>query len=246
MNPLLIVTTSNGIIGSSGQRTGVWLEEFVGVYHRFMDRGIPVVVASPRGGEVPVEPRSLRVSALSPEARCFVARCDPALSKTVKLRSICHHDFDALFYPGGGGPMWDLADDPVNARMLGSFFACGKVVGAVCHGVAALLKARRRDGNPVVYNRRVTGCSDAEENCMGGVAPFSLEQRLRAAGGNYSRRDSCMCHVVVDSNLVTGQNPQSTARVAEAMLELLRPAQLMCRTTARSAARDEECRSSAG
>ena len=247
MNPLLIVTTSNGIMGSSGQRTGVWLEEFVGVYHRFVNRGIPVVVASPRGGEVPVEPRSLRVCALSPEARRFVACCDPALSKTAKLRSICPHDFDALFYPGGAGPMWDLANDPINARILGSFFACGKVVGAVCHGVAALLKARRRDGNPVVYNRRVTGCSDVEESKNGtsGLVPFSLEQRLRAAGGKYSHRDSWMCHVEVDRNLVTGQNPQSTSRVAEAMLELMRPAQLMRREAPLFPCRCAEWRSSA-
>ncbi|MBQ6352154.1 MAG: type 1 glutamine amidotransferase domain-containing protein, partial [Lentisphaeria bacterium] len=163
MNPLLIVTTSHGRIGVTGQRTGVWLEEFVGVYRRFLDRGIPVVVASPRGGEVPLEPRSLRVPALSPEARRFLAQGDPALSRTIPLKSICHHDFDAVFYPGGAGPMWDLAADLANARLLGAFFDCGKVVGALCHGTAALLKARRRNGDPVIRNRRVTGLSDAEE-----------------------------------------------------------------------------------
>ena len=117
MNPLLIVTTSYGSVGPAGRRTGVWLEEFVGVYCRFMERGIPVVVASPRGGEVPLEPGSLRVSALSPEARRFITGCDPALSRTRTLRSICHHDFDAIFYPGGTGPMWDLAEDPELQRM---------------------------------------------------------------------------------------------------------------------------------
>lgn len=247
MNPLLIVTTSHGSVGPACRRTGVWLEEFVGVYCRFVEHGIPVVVASPRGGEVPLEPESLRVSAMSPEARRFIARRDPALSRTLALRSICHHDFDAIFYPGGTGPMWDLAEDLINARILGSFFDCGKVVGALCHGTAALLKARRRDGNPVIHNRRLTGCSDAEElhNGTRGLVPFSLEQRLRAAGGKYSRRDPWTRYVVIDRNLVTGQNPQSTKHVAEAMLELMRPAQLMCRRTAWSPGGIGECRSSA-
>ena len=233
MNPLLIVTTSHGRLGATGRRTGVWLEEFVGVYRRFLDRGIPVVVASPRGGEVPLEPDSLHVPALSPESRRFIAQCDPALSRTRTLRSICHHDFDAIFYPGGPGPMWDLAEDLTNARILGAFFDCGKVVGALCHGTAALLKARRRDGNPVICGRRLTGFSDAEEFHNGTLhtVPFSLEQRLRAAGGHYSRRAPWMRYVVVDRNLVTGQNPQSTVRVAEAMLELMRPSQLVLRST---------------
>lgn len=232
MNRLLIVTTSHCQLGETGRKTGVWLEEFVGVYLRCLDRGIAVVVASPRGGEVPVEPRSLRVSALSPEARHFIARHDPVLDRSAVLRSIRHHDFDAVFYPGGAGSMWDLAEDLSNARILGGFFDCGKVVGAVCHGVSALLKARRRDGNTVLRDRRITGFSDQEESCDGtcGVVPFSLERRLREAGGNYSHRDPWTSHVVVDRNLVTGQNPQSTEAVADAMLELMRPAPLACRS----------------
>jgi len=231
MNRLLIVTTSHCQLGETGKRTGVWLEEFVCVYFRCLDRGITVVVASPHGGEVPVEPRSLRVSALSPEARCFIARHDPVLDRSTVLRSIRHHEFDAVFYPGGAGPMWDLAEDSANARILGGFFECGKVVGAVCHGVAALLKARRRDGSTVLRDRRITGFSDREESCDGtsGVVPFSLEQRLREAGGRYSHRDPWESHVVIDRNLVTGQNPQSAGAVADAMLELMRPAPLACR-----------------
>ena len=231
MNQLLIVTTSQRQLAATGEKTGVWLEEFVGVYLRFAARGISVVVASPSGGEVPVEPRSLRVPALSPEARRFITCRDPALNRSIALRRIRHHEFDAVFYPGGAGPMWDLAEDSFNARLLGGFFDCGKVVGAVCHGVAALLKARRRDGNPVLYGRRITGFSDQEESCNGtcGIVPFSLERRLREAGGSYSHRDPWVSHVVVDRNLVTGQNPQSTVGVAEAMLELMRPAPLACR-----------------
>ena len=231
MNRLLIVTTSHSQLGATGEKTGVWLEEFVGIYLRFMDRGIAVVVASPRGGVIPVEPRSLRVSALSPEARHFIAHHDPVLDSSTTLRSIRHHEFDAVFYPGGAGPMWDLAEDSANARILGGFFECGKVVGAVCHGVAALLKARRRDGTPVLQNRRITGFSDREEFCNGtcGIVPFSLERRIREAGGCYSHREPWVSHVVVDRNLVTGQNPQSTGGVADAMLELMRPAPLVCR-----------------
>ena len=232
MNTLLIVTTSHSRLGNTGRKTGVWLEEFVDVYRRFLDMGLAVVVASPRGGEVPLEPYSLRVSALSPEARCFIAHRDPILLRSTPLRSIRHHDFDAIFYPGGAGPMWDLAEDTSNARILGGFFDCGKVVGAVCHGVAALLKARRRDGNPVLQNRRITGFSDQEESCSGtsDIVPFSLERRLREAGGLYSHRAPWVRYVIVDRNLVTGQNPQSAPDVAEAMLELMRPAPLACRT----------------
>ena len=232
MNALLIVTTSHRRLGSTGQTTGVWLEEFVCIYLRCLERKIPVTVASPRGGEVPLEPHSLRAAALSPEARRFIARRDTALMRSMALRSICHHDFDAIFYPGGPGPMWDLAEDSVNARILGAFFDCGKVVGAVCHGTAALLKARRRDGNPVLYDRNVTGFSDLEEIHSGTqhVMPFSLERRLREAGGRYSRNAPWVRHVVVDRNLVTGQNPQSATRVAEAMLELMRPAPLVLRS----------------
>ena len=234
MNTLLIVTTSHSQLGNTGRKTGVWLEEFVGVYRRFLDLGVAVVVASPRGGEVPLEPYSLRVSALSPEARHFIADCDPILRRSVPLRAIRHHDFDAVFYPGGAGPMWDLAEDPSNARILGGFFDCGKVVGAVCHGVAALLKARRRDGDPVLRDRRITGLSDQEEFCNGtcGIVPFRLEQRLREAGGIYSHRAPWVRNVIVDRNLVTGQNPQSAIGVADAMLELMRPAPLACRTVA--------------
>ena len=231
MNRLLIVTTSHCQLGETGLKTGVWLEEFVCVYLRCLDRGITVVVASPRGGEVPVEPRSLRASALSPETRRFIVRHDSVLNRSAALRSIRHHEFDAVFYPGGTGPMWDLAEDSANARILGGFFECGKVVGAVCHGVAALLKARRRDGGTVLCDRRITGFSDQEESLIGtrGIVPFSLERRLREAGGCYLHRDPWMSHVVIDRNLVTGQNPQSVGAVADAMLELMRPAPLACR-----------------
>lgn len=231
MNTLLIVTTSHCRLGTTGQATGVWLEEFVCIYRRCLERAIPVAVASPRGGEVPLEPHSLQAAALSPEARHFIAHRNTVLLRSLTLRSICPRDFDAIFYPGGPGPMWDLAEDPINARILGAFFDCGKAVGAVCHGTAALLKARRRDGNPVLYGRNVTGFSDLEEFHSGTqhIMPFSLERRLREAGGLYSRNAPWVRHVVVDRNLVTGQNPQSATRAAEAMLELMRPAPLVLR-----------------
>jgi len=232
MNRVLMITTSHGELGSSGRKTGVWLEEFVAAYSRFRHAGITVAVATPRGGAAPIDPLSLKVPALSPEARRFIAHGDPALNNTIPLRQIDANDFDAVFYPGGHGPMWDLAEDLANARLLGAFFACGKVAGAVCHGPAALLKARCRNGYPVIHQRRVTGFSDAEERQRGltEIVPFSLEERIRSAGGIYLRREPWERHVVVDGNLVTGQNPQSSADVAEAMLKLLRPAQIVVRT----------------
>ena len=225
MNPLLIVTTSHGELGTTGDRTGLWLDEFAGVYVRFMHHGIPVVVASPLGGEIPLDPLSLKVPALSPEARAFLAQRDRVLDRTVALSQIHSNDFDAVFYPGGHGPMWDLAANRINARLLGAFFACRKVVGAICHGPAALLKARHRNGESVLRNRRVTGFSDAEEARRGlhRIIPFSLEERIRAAGGVYCHREPWMRHVVVDNHLVTGQNPQSTVGVAETMLKMLIP-----------------------
>ena len=231
MNPVLIIATSHGELGSSGRKTGLWLEEFVAIYSRFRHAGITVTVATPRGGAVPIDPLSLKVPALSAEARRFIAYGDPALSRTVPLRLIGANDFDAVFYPGGHGPMWDLATDLVNARILGAFFACGKAVGAVCHGPAALLKARKRNGYPVIHQRRVTGFSDAEERQSGltETVPFSLEERMKNAGGVYSHSEPWVRHVVVDGNLVTGQNPQSSADVAEAMLDLLKPAQIVLR-----------------
>ncbi len=231
MNPIMIVCTSLETLGETGRNSGLWLEEVVGVYCRFQCRGIPVTVASPHGGAIPIDPKSMNVRALSPEARSFISYRDPVLKNSVALNCVHANDFDAVFYPGGHGPMWDLADDLRNARLLGAFFDCGKIVGAVCHGPAALLKARRRNGDPVIYNRRITAFSDAEEGQTGldDIVPFSLEQRLKEAGGIYSCREPWMRHIVVDGNLVTGQNPQSTIDVAEAMLELLHPAQLAVR-----------------
>lgn len=231
MNPLLIVTTSHGELGATGVRTGLWLDEFAGVYVRFMHLGLPVVVASPLGGEIPLDPMSLKVPALSLEARSFLAQRDPVLHRTVALSKIQAGDFDAVFYPGGHGPMWDLAANRINARLLSAFFICRKVVGAICHGPAALLKARHRNGRHVLHDRRLTGFSDAEEAHRGldGVIPFSLEKRIREAGGVYCRREPWMRHVVVDGNLVTGQNPQSTPVMAEEMLKLLKPSPLVLR-----------------
>lgn len=236
MNPLLIVSTSHGELGATGNRTGLWLDEFAGVYVRFMYHRIPVVVASPRGGEVPLDPRSLKVPHLSSEARCFLAQRDPVLRCAIALSKIRPNDFDSIFYPGGHGPMWDLAASRSNARILAAFFACRKVVGAICHGSAALLKARGRNGDTVLRGRRVTGFSDAEELDLGldKVVPFSLEERLKSAGGVYCRREPWLIHVVNDGNLVTGQNPQSASATAETMLRMMAPQLPILRRNART------------
>ncbi|WP_243364090.1 type 1 glutamine amidotransferase domain-containing protein [Fundidesulfovibrio terrae] len=222
---ILMVITSNGELGDTGRRTGVWLEELAAPYYVFRDAGASVTLASPKGGRPPVDPGSETLETLTDACRRFQldALALAALSGTVRLADVSAADFDAVFYPGGHGPLWDLAEDDDSISIIETMFAAGKPVGAVCHGPAVLRHARKYDGTPLVLGISVTGFTNAEEKAVGldGVVPFSLEDELRAKGGRFENAGLFQPHAVADRNLVTGQNPASSEAAARKLLALL-------------------------
>lgn len=223
---ILVVLTSHDRLGDTGEKTGFWLEELAAPYWRFREAGAEVVLASPRGGQAPLDPRSDAPESQTDDTRRFQADAVAmaALADTRPLAGVSMDGFDALFYPGGHGPLWDLAEDPHSIALAERAVAAGKPVGAVCHGPAALRRPRRPDGAPLVQGRKVTGFSDSEEAAVGltGVVPFSVEAMLRENGGEYTKAADFQPYVVSDGLLVTGQNPASSAPAAEALLALLR------------------------
>lgn len=220
---ILIVVTSWDKLGSSGRSTGLWLEEFTAPYYAFLDGGLKVTVVSPKGGKVPVDPESLKENASTETTKRFLESGDKILEHTEPLEYVRSDDFDAVFYPGGHGPMWDLATDLRNAALLSEMFDSGKIIGAVCHGPAALVMAVGKDSRSILAGRKVTGFSNTEEEAvkLEKIVPFLLESRLKELGADYSKADNWTVCVKQDGNLVTGQNPQSAKGVADAVLALL-------------------------
>lgn len=225
MPRILMVLTSHDRLGDTGRKTGFWLEEFAAPYYAFVDAGAQVTLASPKGGQPPIDPKSDAPDAQTDATRRFAA--DPAaqqaLATTQTLDAVRAEDFDALFYPGGHGPLWDLAEDARSIALIERFSALGKPVGAVCHAPAVLRHARGADGAPLVNGRAVTGFSNTEEDAvqLTEVVPFLVEDMLVANGGQYSRSADWQSHVAVDGRLVTGQNPASSEAAAHALLALL-------------------------
>ena len=230
MARILIVVTSATKMGDSSRPTGIWLEEFTTPLYEFLDAGHEVTIASPAGGAVPVDPASLAEDAQSDSTRRFQA--DGAhrhlLEEALPLRDVAMHDFDAVFYPGGHGPMWDLSRDETSAALVAAFLEANKPVGAVCHGPAAFVPAKRADGMSVLANRHVTGFANTEEEAVGlaKLVPFLLQDRLVSLGAQYSKGRDWGEHVVTDGQLVTGQNPASAGLTARRLLELLSPAEV--------------------
>jgi len=222
---ILMVLTSNDRMGDSGNPTGFWLEEFAAPYYTFVDAGAEVTLASPRGGQPPVDPMSEDESALTEATRRFEAdeQARAALASTRRLADCAADAHDALFFPGGHGPLWDLAYDPDCQRLIEAFDRMGKPIGAVCHGPAVFCQATGSDGNPLVSGRKVTGFTDSEEKAVGltEVVPFSIETRFGEQGARFDRDDDFTPFAVVDGRLVTGQNPQSSALAAERLVDLL-------------------------
>ncbi|MCQ6551845.1 type 1 glutamine amidotransferase domain-containing protein [Streptomyces sp. C10-9-1] len=222
---ILIVLTSHEELGDTGLKTGFWLEELAAPYYRFKEAGAELVLASPRGGRPPLDPKSNEPGFRTDDTRRFEA--DPeateALANTVRLDSVSSGDFDAVFYPGGHGPLWDLAEDPASARLIESTLRSGKPVGLVCHAPGALRHAVDEDGTPLVSGRKVTGFANTEEEAvqLTGVVPFLVEDELARLGGLYSRTEDWQPYVLTDGLLVTGQNPASSAPAADALVELL-------------------------
>lgn len=221
---ILMVLTSHDRLGDTGRKTGFWLEEFAAPYYVFLDAGAQVTLASPAGGQPPLDPKSDEPSAQTEATRRF--RDDPAaqaaLAATVKLAGVQAGDFDAVFYPGGHGPLWDLAEDPHSIALIEATHAAGRPVGLVCHA-PGVLRHVTADGKPLVAGRAVTGFSDSEEAAVGltDVVPFLVEHELRKLGGRYAKGPDWSSFVQVDGHLVTGQNPGSSVEGAKALLALL-------------------------
>jgi putative intracellular protease/amidase len=221
---VLFVLTSHGELGDTGRKTGFWLSEFTDPYYLFVDSGAEVTLASPNGGQPTVHPGSEAPKFQTDETRRFAS--DPSaqaqLANTVKLRDVYRNDFDAVFFPGGHGPVFDLAEDKLVIELIEATAAARKPIGAVCHGVAVFRHSKAANGAPFVSGRKVAGFSNTEEEKAGmpTLMPFLVEDMLRSNGGVYSRADDFASHVVVDGNLVTGQNPASSIEVAEQMLKL--------------------------
>jgi putative intracellular protease/amidase len=223
---ILMVLTSHDQLGDTGKKTGFWLEEFAAPFYVLKDAGASVTLASPKGGQPPLDPKSDLPENQTEMTRRF--RTDPAaqaqLANTKKLAEVSAEEFDAVFYPGGHGPMWDLPDNPASVALIDAFVKADKPVGAVCHAPVALVNVRGRDGEYLVKGKRVTGFSNSEEEAVGltAVVPFLLEDRLKERGGSYSKGPDWAPHVLVDGKLVTGQNPASSEAGAKELLKLLR------------------------
>jgi len=223
---ILMILTSHDRLGDTGEKTGFWLEEFAAPYYAFVDAGAEVTLASPRGGQPPLDPTSEGEEHQTESTERFRNDADAQeqLAHTVKLSDVDAKDFDAVFYPGGHGPLWDLANDRDSIDLVREFIESGRPVGAVCHAPAALTEVKSSDGGYLVAGKRVTGFTNTEEEAVGltETVPFLVETRLGQRGGLFRRGEDWTDHVEVDGLLVTGQNPASSAPAAKALLNLLK------------------------
>lgn len=225
---ILMVLTSHDILGNTGEKTGFWLEEFTAPYYRFIDAGAQVTLASPKGGQPPLDPKSDAPDAQTPDTERFREdeTAQSLLANTHRLADIKPDDYDAIFYPGGHGPLWDLAEDQHSVKLIEHFYEHDKPMGFVCHAPGVLRHAKRPDGRSLVAGKHLTGFSNTEEEAvqLTDVVPFLVETELRDHGGQYTKADDFKEHVVTDHNLVTGQNPPSSAASAAALLKVLKAA----------------------
>lgn len=226
---ILMVLTSHDELGDTGKKTGFWLEEFAAPYYVLKDAGHDVTLASPAGGQPPLDPKSDEPDSQTEATKRFKQDKDAQaqLATTEKLGGIDIAKFDGVFYPGGHGPLWDLAESPVSKAIIEGTLASGKPVALVCHAPAVLKNVTSPDGKPIVNNRKVTGFTNEEEEAVGltDVVPFLLEDMLKEQGGEFSKAGVFEVHVVEDGLLITGQNPPSSERAAEKLLEALAAAE---------------------
>ena len=223
---ILLVLTSHDQLGDTGEPTGFWYEEMAAPYYRFADAGIDFVLASPEGGRPPMDPMSNESEYQTDATHRFDAdrRAQAALADTVRLDSVAAADFDGIFYAGGHGPMYDLAEDPISIALIQDMWRAGKPVSSTCHGPAVLRHTVDAAGEPLVRGKRVTGFANSEEAAVDrtDAVPFLLEDELRRLGGAYSKADDWQPHIQIDGRLITGQNPDSAGPVADALLEQLK------------------------
>ncbi|GAA0917309.1 type 1 glutamine amidotransferase domain-containing protein [Rothia nasimurium] len=223
---VLMVLTSHDELGTTGRKTGFWLEELAAPYYTFKDAGVAVVLASPKGGRPPLDPKSNEPDFQTDATRRFEADPDAnaQLNATVRLDSVSSTGFDAVFYPGGHGPLWDLAEDRHSIALIESFVEAGKPTALVCHAPGVLKHVKASNGHPLAEGRKVTGFTNTEEAGVGltDVVPFLVEDMLKANGGHYSKGPDWGSYVVADGVLITGQNPASSSAAASRLIDALR------------------------
>ncbi len=222
---ILMVLTSHDQLGDTGKKTGFWLEEFAAPYYVFRDAGAEITLASPKGGQPPLDPKSDEADAQTPATERFKADADAqaALASTHLLNEIDINSYDAVFYPGGHGPLWDLADDTHSIKIIEDAIASGKPVAAVCHAPGVLKNVKGTDGKPLVNGKKVTGFTNSEEEAVGltDIVPFLVEDMLKQNGGIYAKGADWGEFVLEDGLLITGQNPASSEKAAEMLLQKL-------------------------
>ena len=222
---VLMVLTSDDQLGNTGRKTGFWLEELAAPYYVFKDAGIEITLASPKGGRPPLDPKSNEPNFRTDLTLRFEkdAAAEAQLDNTVRLDSVRQEDFDTVFYPGGHGPMWDLAEDATSIKLIEQMVESGRPIALVCHAPGVMRHATKADGTPVVAGRRVTGFTDSEEEAMGltKVVPFLVEDELIAKGAEFSKAGDFESYVVTDGHLITGQNPASSGPAALELISLV-------------------------
>ena len=223
---VLFVTTSHDKMGDTGDKTGVWLEELAAPYYVFKEAGVDITVASPKGGQVPLDPKSMAIILATRNTKRFLKDIEAMnfLSNSMLLSAIKADDFDVVFLPGGHGPLWDLANNEILNQLLEAFHRTGKPIGAVCHGVVGLVSLQNDKGEPLVKGKQLTGFSNSEEESAGltNIVPFLLETKLLSLGALYSKGPDYVSHVVTEGNIFTGQNPASSEEVAKRVVALVK------------------------
>jgi len=223
---ILMVLTSHSELGNTGKKTGFWIEEFAAPYYVFSDAGAVITIASPKGGQPPIDPSSDTPDNQTPATIRFKAdgALQSILMKTLVLSTVVEEDYDAIFYPGGHGPLWDLTKDKDSISLIENFWRSNKPVAAVCHAPSVLLNVKDQKGESIVNGKEVTGFTNSEEQAvqLTEIVPFLLEDELKSKGGIYTKKEDWASHVVVDGKLITGQNPASSEAAAKALLKMFK------------------------
>lgn len=222
---ILFVLTSHDKLGDTEKKTGFWVEEFANPYYTLLDKGAHITIATPKGGAAPIDPSSDSPDAATEATKRFDNDIDAKakIANTKVLADMSPDDFDAVFYPGGHGPLWDLANDKTSIALIEKFNSQEKPIAFVCHAPAALKDVKNEDGTPLVQGKKVTGFTNTEETAVGltDIVPFLVENMLNENGGIYSKKEDWAAYAIQDGNLITGQNPASSELVAEKLLESL-------------------------
>jgi putative intracellular protease/amidase len=223
---VLFVLTSHDELGDTGKKTGFWIEEFAAPYYNLLDKGVKITVASPKGGKAPIDPKSKAEASQTEATKRFNKDkiAQDLINTTVQLGDVKAEDFDAVFYPGGHGPLWDLAEDETSIALIETFNEQKKPIAFVCHAPGILKDVKNAEGEPLVKGKNVTGFTNTEEEAvqLTKVVPFLVEDMLKEQGGNFSKAANWNVHVVKDGNLITGQNPASSNKVADKLYESLK------------------------